>query len=389
MILCFNQGINLKRTTESKVSIEKHFDDLPDPRRVTSNMRHNFSDILIIAISAIICGADDWVHVESFGNAKKDWFESFLELPNGIPSHDTFTDVFSKICPDTFQSCFTAWINSIAKIIPDEIVAIDGKTARRSHDVSNSKKAIHIVSAYAENNHLILGQIKTEEKSNEITAIPKLLETLALKGCLVTIDAMGCQKNIVEKINDSKADYLIAVKDNQPKLHDSIIQTFDEKEQKGFKCESIDYAEDENKGHGRQELRRCWVCKDLPKNLLKQWEGLQSFVMIESQRTMNGETSIEHRYYITSSQKDAKYLLNGTRKHWSIENSLHWVLDVAFKEDDSRIRKGNGAENFVILRHIALNLLKKETSVKIGIKGRRLNAGWDNNYLKKVLSGIA
>ena len=371
------------------ISIEKHFSDLNDPRRVTANIRHNFSDILLIAISSVICGADDWVSVEAFGNAKKEWFESFLELPNGIPSHDTFTDVFSKIDPDKFQSCFISWVEDLARIIPDEVVAIDGKTVRRSHDLPKSKKAIHIVSAYAESNKLILGQTRTEEKSNEITAIPRLLELLSLKGGLVTIDAMGCQKEIVKKIVASEADYLIAVKDNQPKLCDAITDLFQRKKEEDFVCESIDYFEDKNCNHGRKEFRRCWVCNELSSSeVFNQWHDLKAVVMIESQRTVKGETSIDHRYYITSSEKDSSYLLNATRKHWSIENSLHWSLDVAFREDESRIRTGNGAENFVTLRHIALNLLKNEKSVKIGIKGRRLNAGWDNNYLKKVISGI-
>jgi predicted transposase YbfD/YdcC len=370
------------------ISIGKHFSNLNDPRRVTKNIRHNFSDILVIAISAVICGADDWVSVEAFGNAKKEWFESFLELPNGIPSHDTFTDVFSKIDPDNFQSCFISWVEAWTKIIPDEVVAIDGKTVRRSQDLPKSKKAIHIVSAYAENNKLVLGQTKTEEKSNEITAIPKLLETLSLKGCIVTIDAMGCQKEIVKKIVASEADYLIAVKDNQPKLCNEIANLFQEKEDDEFACESISYSEDENSDHGRQELRRCWVCNDISSETFDKWHNLKAVVMLESQRTVRGKTSIEHRFYITSSEKDSKYLLRATRKHWSIENSLHWSLDIAFREDESRIRMGHGAENFVTLRHIALNLLKKELSVKIGIKGRRLNAGWDNNYLKKVMSGI-
>jgi predicted transposase YbfD/YdcC len=369
-------------------SISSHFEGLADPRRLTANRRHAFNDVLVIAISAIICGADDWVHVEQFGKAKEEWFSSFLDLPNGIPSHDTFTDIFSKLCPDSFEKCFVSWVNSIIEIIPDEVVAIDGKTLRRSHDLPNSKKAIHIVSAYASDNELVLGQVKTAEKSNEITAIPALIDTLLLKGCLVTIDAMGCQKKIVDKIIESEADYLIAVKDNQPSLHDNIIDKFNQEEINEFSSDSIDYFEDECKGHGRTEYRRCWTCNEIPACISKKWGSVNAIVMIKSQRTIGDRTSIEHRYYITSSNKNADSLLSATRKHWSIENKLHWSLDVSFREDESRVRCKYGAQNLSTLRHIALNLLKKEKSVKVGIKGKRLNAGWDNNYLKKVLNGL-
>ena len=272
-----------------------------------------------------------------------------------------------------------------------EIVSIDGKTLRRSHDRSLDKKAIHIVSAWATANSLVLGQIKTDEKSNEITAIPKLLKCLELKGCLVTIDAMGCQKDIAKDIVSVGADYLLAVKDNQPNLHQAIQNYFREASEAHFENYDIDFAETYNKGHGRIETRRCWVGYDALPHIehSENWEGLQTIVLVESERTEQEKTTIEHRYYISRTLGTAVYLLDSSRKHWGIETSLHWCLDIAFREDESRIRKGNGAENFAILRHIALNLLKKEETAKIGIKNKRLKAGWDGVYLQKVLAGLA
>lgn len=248
-----------------------------------------------------------------------------------------------------------------------------------------------MVSAWASTNSLVLGQVKTSEKSNEITAIPELLKGLELKGSLVTIDAMGCQKKIAEAIIAQEADYLLAVKDNQPTLHQARQDYFDEANQAVFEGYNFDFAESFNKGHGRYESRRCWVCYDaIPYiNGSENWAGLQTIVMIESERTVKGETTIEHRYYISSAKDTAKYILKGTREHWGIENSLHWRLDIACREDESRIRKGNGAENFAILRHIALNLLSKEDTVKVGINLKRNMAGWDESYLEKVLAGLA
>lgn len=371
--------------------IEEHFKSLPDPRRRTMNLRHNFIDILIIAICAIICGADSWVAVEEFGIAKKTWFRSFLKLPNGIPSHDTFTNVFRKLASKQFEVCFTSWTESISKVFDGEVVAVDGKTLRRSHDASFDKKAIHMVSAWASTNSIVLGQIKTEEKSNEITAIPELLFGLELKGCLVTIDAMGCQKKIAKVIIDKEADYLLAVKDNQPKLHQAVQDYFTQANEMAFEGYNIDFAETNDKGHGRIESRRCWVANDALPHIdgSQNWEGLQTIVMVEAERTEKEETTIEHRYYISSAEDTAKSLLGASREHWGIETSLHWKLDIAFREDESRICKGNGAENFAILRHIALNLLNKEDTAKIGMKNKRLKAGWDESYLEKVLAGLA
>ena len=366
--------------------IEEHFKSLPDPRRRTMNLRHNFIDILIIAICAIICGADSWVAVEEFGIAKEAWFRGFLELPNGIPSHDTFTNVFRKLASKQFEVCFTSWTESISELFDGEVVAVDGKTLRRSHDASFDKKAIHMVSAWASTNSIVLGQIKTEEKSNEITAIPELLFGLELKGCLVTIDAMGCQKKIAEAIIEQEADYLLAVKDNQPKLHQAVQDYFTQANKVAFEGYDVDFAETFDKGHGRIESRRCWVANDALPHIdgSQNWEGLQTIVMVEAERTEKEETTIEHRYYISSAEDTAEKLLGASREHWGIETSLHWRLDIAFREDESRIRKGNGAENFAILRHIALNLLNKEDTAKIGMKNKRLKAGWNESYLEKI-----
>jgi predicted transposase YbfD/YdcC len=373
-------GTNLYR------SLEEHFKGVQDPRRTTLNQRHLFLDILVIAICGAICGANDWVAIARFGKAKETWLRRFLELPNGIPSHDTFGDVFSKLQPEQFQQCFIAWVSTWVDLLPGEVVAIDGKTLRHSYDQQDAKAAIHMVSAWASSQALVLGQLKTAEKSNEITAIPQLLAALEIKGCLVTIDAMGCQKKIAETILSKGADYLLAVKDNQPKLHEAIKTYFEEANAQDFAGFDIDFSETFDQNHGRLEWRRCWRGTEIQQiETHEHWPDLTAVVMIESERHINEHLSIEHRYYISSASGDATSFLPATREHWSIENSLHWVLDIAFREDDSRIRKGYGPENFATLRHMALNLLKQEPTAKVGIQNKRLIAGWDNSYLEKVL----
>lgn len=370
-------------------SMTTHFQSLPDPRKPTENTRHKFIDILAIAICGAICGANDWVAVATFGTAKEPWFRTFLELPHGIPSHDTFTTVFARIAPEHFQDCFVSWVASLTTLLPGEVVAIDGKTLRRSYDAQNSRAAIHMVSAWASQQSLVLGQLKTEAKSNEITAIPQLLEVLELTGCLVTIDAMGCQKSIADKIVEKGADYLLALKANHPTLYTLVESYFDTASDQEFVGYAIDFAETEDRNHGRLEFRRCWVEADLSwLDHKAHWTDLQALVMIESERHVNGEITIAHRYYLSSARLDASTFLEKTRDHWSIENGLHWVLDVAFREDDCRVRKGHGAENFASLRHLALNLLKREQTAKMGIQNKRLKAGWDEGYLEKVLQGI-
>jgi predicted transposase YbfD/YdcC len=368
-------------------TIMEHFAELPDPR-IDRQKRHILLDIVVIAICGVICGADDWVAIERFGKAKIKWFKQFLELPNGIPSHDTFGRVFARISPMDFQKCFTNWIQSVADIFDGEIVAIDGKTLRRSHDRASDKAAIHMVSAWASKNRLVLGQVKTEEKSNEITAIPKLLETLDVQGCIVTIDAMGCQKKITQKIVDQGADYVLALKGNQEKLSDEVESLFDKVHSAFRQYIPIDFYETEDKEHGRVEHRRYWTTDQIEElENAPEWSELRTVGMVESERCVNGEVSIEHRYYICSIPNDAKLFAYAVRNHWGIENGLHWVLDMAFREDESRVRTGNAPENLATLRHIAINLLKNEKSIKVGIKNKRLICGWDNDYLVKVLKG--
>jgi predicted transposase YbfD/YdcC len=326
--------------------------------------------------------------MELFGETKYEWLKQFLELPNGIPSHDTFGRVFSIISPVEFQRSFLNWVQVISKSIEKEVVAIDGKTSRRSYDKSKGKDAIHMVSAWATANRVVLGQVKTEDKSNEITAIPELLDVLALKGCIVTIDAMGCQKNIASGIIDKEADYLLALKGNQETLHKDIKLFFQDCKETNFKDTKHDFQETIEGDHGRIETRRCWAVSDIEWLEGKaDWKGIKSIVMIESEREIGEKITSETRYYISSLIDNARLFSDSVRKHWGIENSLNWVLDVAFREDECRIRKGYAAENFAVLRHIALNLVREEKSIKRGVKGKRLKAGWDNDYLSKIIFG--
>ncbi|MFV2058999.1 MAG: ISAs1 family transposase, partial [Thiohalomonadales bacterium] len=298
---------------------------MEDPRRETKNKFHLFVDILVIALCGAICGANHWTSIAAYGRAKEDWFHTFLSLPNGIPSHDTFNDVFAKLNSEQFEKCFIDWVSSISTLLPGEVISIDGKTLRRSHDKSNDKQAIHIVSAWSTSNEIVLGQFKTEEKSNEITAIPMLLDMLSIEKCLVTIDAMGCQKKIAEKILDRGADYLLAVKENQPNLYEAINEVFFESDDASFDEHYYDFSEQTNKGHGRIETRRCWVFTELDKLAfdISIWKGIVAFVIIESERTMNGKTTTEYRVYIASCKKSAASFLESTREHWHVENKLH------------------------------------------------------------------
>ena len=371
-------------------SVTQHFAELDDPRRQTANQRHEFIDILMIALCAVIGGANHWTTVATFGCSKEAWFRTFLRLPNGIPSHDTFSDVFAKIEAEQFETCFIEWVSSIALTLPGELLAVDGKTIRRSHDRANGGKASHIVSAYSTANSLVLGQIGTDSKSNEITAIPTLLGMLELKGTLVTIDAMGCQKKIAERIIEKGANYLLAVKENQPSLCEAIGDAFLDRDRKRFAARFEDYHEQSNGGHGRLEQRRCWVCTDetLIKEHSESWAGLKSIVVIESERTLSGETTFDRHWFISSFEGTAEKFLAAKRSHWQVENGLHWVLDVAFREDESRVRKGEGAENLSVLRRMALNLLKQEKSEKGGIEAKRCRAGWDERYMERVIAGL-
>ena len=359
-----------------------YFADVTDPR-VERTKLHKLEDILAIAICATICGAQGWYEMAFFGECKQKWLETFLELPNGIPSDDTFRRVISALKPDEFEACFQRWTKALSNNHSD-IIAIDGKTLRRSHDNANDKSAVHIVSAWACENKMVFGQVATDEKSNEITAIPKLLEMLVLDGSVVTIDAMGCQKKIAEKIIDNNGDYIFSLKGNHGTLHEEVKLFMDDAI---ANSESYDYSCDTDAGHGRVEIRNVWYSENVRWiQDLKQWTGLSSLVAVESQRIIGDKVSTERRYFISSlSGIDAKTIGRMIRSHWGIENKLHWSLDVSFGEDDCRIRKGFGAENVSRLRRIALNLLKREETAKCGIKAKRNKAGWNEKYLQKIL----
>jgi len=364
-------------------SISAHFSNITDPR--DKNKRHLLIDIITIALCAVICNAHPWEHIEEFGHSKLEWFKKFLALPHGIPSHDTFSRVFARIDPVEFQESFMDWVQAICQLVKGQVIAVDGKTLLRSHDNSNGRSAIHMVSAWASANGIVLGQIKTDEKSNEITAIPELIKALEIKDCIVTIDAMGCQKNIAKLIIDKEADYVLALKENQSKLHDNVELFFQDHLNSGNNP-AVDSYQYTDSGHGRIEVRRHWTTSDI--NWLQgkeSWKNIATIGMVERERHVNNNISVETSYYISSIENDAKCFSNAVRSHWGIENSLHWVLDFTFREDESRIRKDNAPENFAVLRHMALNLLKRETSFKKSIKAKRLKAGWDNDYLAKIV----
>jgi len=371
-------------------SFKKCFGKVKDPR-IDRTKRHKLIVIMIIAILAVICGADSWVDVEMFGNSKKEWLKTFLELENGIPSHDTFGRVFALINPQEFENGFLEWVKLIQEVTQGQVIAIDGKQMRGSKDVPAGQAAIYMVSAWATTNQLVLGQRKVDDKSNEITAIPQLLKVLDLAGCIVVVDAIGTQTKIAKTIIDRGADYILAVKENQGHLYEDIHDLFEEDWKHNFEGAPYRYAKVVNKNHGRIETRECWSISD-PEYLanireLDRWKGVQSLVMILSKRQIGERQEVQDRYYITSLGSDAQKILQAKRSYWGIENCLHWVLDIAFNEDHSRVRKDHAPQNFAILRHMALNLLRLETTVKAGIKAKRLKCGWDTVYLLKVLAG--
>lgn len=358
------------------------FKQIEDNRRDISKL-HNLNDILVMAIIAVICGADTWNNIEEYCQAKEEWLSKFLNLKNGIPSHDTFNRVISSIDNQHFERCFAEWVSELIEVgQTKEIVNIDGKTIRGAKQ-NGKKSPIHMVSAWAHHNNLVLGQIKVNEKSNEITAIPKLLEVLSLENSIITIDAMGCQTAIAEKIIEKKADYVLAVKNNQELLFENIADEF------RFSKE-IETFEDVDLGHGRMETRKCSVVQNFQHiENQSEWIGLKSIARIESTREFKNSNKPKEaavRYYISSLKLTAKEFQYIIRSHWSIENKLHWTLDVAFSEDQSRKRDENAAQNFSVLLKIALNLLKNEKTAKVGVKGKRLKAGWDNQYLEKLIN---
>lgn len=366
----------------------EYFGELEDPR-LDRQKKHKLLDIVATAVCAVIAGADSWVDVADFGKAKHAWLRTFLDLPNGIPSHDTFGRVFSLLDPVAFQQAFQAWVRAIQHTVKG-VVAIDGKTVRRSHDRAKGKQAIHLVSAWASENYLALGHVKVDDKSNEITAIPELLRVLELKGCLVTIDAMGCQRDIAKMIVDAGADYLLAVKGNQENLSEDVEQEFKHAQAQDFAHMDHLYFETVEKGHGRIEKRQYWYTHDIQGlGTLERWADLAGMVMCRATRTLDGETSTEDRYFITSStHNDVQKIAHGVRAHWGIENRLHWILDVAFLEDQSRIRTRFAAENMATIRKIALNAIKKNKTRKASARAKRKIAAWDDDFLKEILLGL-
>jgi predicted transposase YbfD/YdcC len=380
-------------------SILDHFTDLPDPRREQGRI-HRLDEIVFIATCAVLCGADTWVQIADYGRSKLDWLRTFLELPGGIPSHDTFRRTFCLIDPMAFQCCFSSWVAAMmARTGPTPIapapseltpIAIDGKAQRGSARRTVGRSALHVVSAWAVENRLTLGQVATDAKSNEITAIPELLELLDLKGAVVTIDAMGCQKEIAAAIIDEEGEYLLAVKENQPHLYEDIGRSFDEALEHGEPGVDFTECQTEEVRGGRRETRTCCVITH-PRGIrdARLWAGLTAIVMVISHREVDGVASDEIRYYIGSATGTAEDYLRWARGHWGIENALHWVLDVCFREDDQRHWSGNSAQDLGWLRKMALCLLKAEKNSKgKSIATRRLLAGWKDDYLLSVLAQI-
>ena len=374
---------------QTSPDLRTYFSSIKDPR-VDRTKRHKLINIIIIALTAILAGADNWVEVEAFGWERLAWLSSFLDLPNGIPSHDTFTRVFNRIDPDAFSNAFIQWTRSVEKRTNEEIIAIDGKVLRGSHDGKLGRGAIDMVSAWATEQHLVLAQQKVDQKSNEITAIPTLLSFLDLHGCIVTIDAMGTQTAIAEQIIAQGGNYILALKGNQGQLHEDVQRLFSGLEASDYRAYKHDYFKTIDKNHGRIEERECWVITD--KEVLKhlrgfeRWEKLTSVVRIRSRRHLGkGEVEVADRYFL-SSVTGAKRILRGARSHWGIENQLHWVLDITFGEDKSRLRRGHGAENFAVLRHFALNMLRLDKSRRGSVKKKRLMAAWNPDFLQTLLS---
>ena len=366
--------------------IQDHFVELTDPRR--RKVIYPLINIVTIAICAVICSADDFVSIAEYGRKKRKWLAQFLDLRSGIPSHDRFNAILGAIKPAEFEACLLSWITALHEITAGQIVAIDGKTLRRSFDTASSKSAIHMVSAWATANQISLGQVVVDAKSNEITAIPQLLNILEIAGCLVTIDAMGCQTEIAQAILDAKADYVLAVKSNQRTLYDGLAWFFCYSGAFNYDGVPVSRHETQEKGHGRQETRTYFVC-DVPDDLpdRHRWPKLSAIGMAVSETVRDGKRCYEQRYYILSKKLSAKRFAAAVRSHWSIENRLHWQLDVTFQEDQSRLRRGHADANFSILRRTALSLLKNNHSLKVGVKNKRLAAGWDDSYLEQILFG--
>jgi predicted transposase YbfD/YdcC len=368
-------------------SIIDHFSALPDPR-ILLKTSHKLVDIVAMVLCAVVAGDDDWVEIAAYAKAKETCFKDFLELRGGVPSHDTFGRVFALLDPDAFGGCYIDRVRTLINSA-DKLVAVDGKTLRRAHDRSNNKSAIHIVNAWSVHHGLVLGQVKTDAKSNEITAIPELLKLLDLKDSVVTVDAMGCQKHMAKQIVEQEAVYVFSLEGNQGNLHKEVELLFQDAKKNDFKDLPHDSFTTVDGEHGRIETRRYTTVADVDwfeeKN---KWAKLKSFGMIESEREIDGHITLETRYFISSLPSDAKRFAAAARGHWAVENSLHWSLDIAFREDDSRVRSGHAPANLAIIRRLALSLIKQDHHRKIGIKASRKRAGWDLEYIEKLL-GVA
>ncbi|HEX7021593.1 MAG TPA: ISAs1 family transposase [Trueperaceae bacterium] len=362
-----------------------HFAALPDPR-IERTKKHKLLDIVVIALCAVIANAESFVDIEDFGRAKEDWLRKYLELPGGIPSHDTFTRVFARLDPTQWQLCFLDWVRAmVGGKLEGDTVALDGKSLRGS--AGEDERAVHMLNAWSTRHGLCLAQEAVDDKSNEITALPAVIDTLSLldlSGCTVTVDAMGAQREVARKLQDQEADYLLALKGNQGYLHEDAGEMFEDAEKRSFELEH-DFFETSERGHGRVETRRCWTLPATPDLDDHAWPGLESVALVECERTAGGKTSVEKRYFLTSLEGDARRVLEAVRSHWGIENSLHWVLDVVFGEDGHSYARDHGPENMAVMRQLALNLIKQDTSVRGSLKGKRKRAAWDEDYLAHLL----
>jgi len=371
--------------TEISGTLFDYFSVIED-RRDARKRRHLLIDAIVISITAVLCGADSWTQIEAFGKAKEAWFRRFLTLPHGIPSHDTLGRIFAVLCPQVFEAHYRQWVASVREACGEDVIAIDGKSLRRSHDRKKGLGPLHMVSAWSTADGVVLAQQATEAKSNEITAIPKVLEVLALNGCIVTLDAMGCQKAIAEQIVARGGEYVLALKGNQSKLAEAVEELFIDADARDYAGWPMDYYETNERGHGRVERRRYWTLTAVDKlPQAGEWRHLNMVGMVQSERQVEGKTTHETRFYIASTGADARRFAWAVRNHWGIENGLHWCLDIGFREDESRLRNRQAATNLAVMRHITLGLLKKDKTIKGGIKTKRLVAGWDEDYLAKLL----
>ena len=368
------------------LSLQQAFGALDDPRR-DHTKRHELIDILLLGVCCLLCGGRSFVDMEEFGQSKFDWLRTFLALPHGVPSHDTFRRVFGLIDPQQFADCFRRWTQSLRQAVGAEVVALDGKTVRRSFDRAKGRGPIHLISAWATTNRLVLGQLKTADKSNEITAVPELLRTLELADCIVTVDALNCQKDIAKEISEADADYVMTLKANHGTAYDEIKTFLEDAHRRNFAGLPHDFVETLDKDHGRLERRGYWITEQIDWFADRpQWEKLRTVALVQAEREIDGQRSVEQRVFLCSLAPDARLLERAVRGHWGIENQLHWVLDVQLGEDQCRVRVGHAAENLATLRRIALNLLRQENSSKRGIKGKQLKASWDHAYLQSLLN---